>query len=183
MFKLSSYTSVFSAEAYAIYTAITVSIDLRIPKITVVTDSKSVFESIKGSHNYTNNYLIPLIKSALEEAETKGTEIRIRMKITREVIVMINRLRSNHYNLNYSLYRKNLIDNSSCPCSSPHQDIIHLIYECSYTYNDARFLRYTVDCASRAEDKMIKFSQAIANPSPCLCRLIQNFSKFCGRQF
>ncbi|XP_018305536.1 uncharacterized protein [Mycetomoellerius zeteki] len=76
MFKLSSYTSIFSAEAYAIYTVITLLVDLHLPRVTVITDSKSVLESIRGSHNYTNNYLIPLIKSVLEEAETKGTSIQ-----------------------------------------------------------------------------------------------------------
>ncbi|XP_018305171.1 ribonuclease H1, partial [Mycetomoellerius zeteki] len=76
MFRLSSYTSVFSAEAYAIYTAITISIDLHLRKVTIVTDSKSVLETISSYNNRTNNYLIPLIKAVLEEAEANGTRIQ-----------------------------------------------------------------------------------------------------------
>ncbi|KYN02389.1 Gag-Pol polyprotein [Cyphomyrmex costatus] len=75
MIKLSSYTSVFSAEAYAIYTAITISIDMNLPSATIVTDSMNVLETLKGFRNSTNNYLIPFIKSSLEEAESKGTAI------------------------------------------------------------------------------------------------------------
>ncbi|XP_018367425.1 PREDICTED: uncharacterized protein LOC108763958 [Trachymyrmex cornetzi] len=209
MLKLPPYASVFSAEAYAIYTAITLAIDRKLPKAIIITDSKSVLEAVKSFRNPTNNYLIPLIRSVLVKAESKGTEINFiwipshrgisgnekadqlakrairqgiernfkvpysdlcavtkqeisdnfylylesqadikgsfyftnifkrsakpwyfRMNIPRESIVMINRLRSDHYNLNYSLHRKNLIDDPSCPCGSPQQDMIHMIYEC-----------------------------------------------------
>ncbi|KYN39407.1 Ethanolamine kinase 1 [Trachymyrmex septentrionalis] len=33
-----------------------------------------------------------------------------------EEIVLINRLRANHYNLNYSLHRKNIVAPKACPC-------------------------------------------------------------------
>ncbi|XP_018360462.1 PREDICTED: uncharacterized protein LOC108759488 [Trachymyrmex cornetzi] len=188
MLKLPPYTSVFSAEAYAIYTAITLAIDRKLPKATIITDSKSVLKAVKSFRNPTNNYLIPLIRSVLEEAESKGTEINFiwipshrgisgnekadqlakrairqesqadikgsfyfsnifkrsakpwyfRINIPRESIVMINRLRSNHYNLNYSLHRKNLIDDPSCPCGAPQQDMIHMIYECPESRGSTR---------------------------------------------
>ncbi|KYQ53563.1 Gag-Pol polyprotein, partial [Trachymyrmex zeteki] len=262
MFRLSSYTSVFSAEAYAIYTAITISIDLHLRKVTIVTDSKSVLETISSYNNRTNNYLIPLIKAVLEEAEANGTRIQFvwvpshkgiagnekadnlakrairqgiepnfkvpysdicavikqrisdnfyrhlesmaqtkgtyffthilrrspkpwyyRKKISRKIIVMLNRLRSNHYNLNVSLYRKNLTEVPSCPCGSPRQDIIHLIYECPYTYVQARYLRRFIDRTSNTGSNLAKFSRAISDPSECVCRLIFNLSITCDRHF
>ncbi|KYN22427.1 Gag-Pol polyprotein [Trachymyrmex cornetzi] len=265
MLKLPPYASVFSAEAYAIYTAITLAIDRKLPKATIITDSKSVLEAVKSFRNQTNNYLIPLIRSVLEEAESKGTEINFiwipshrgisgnekadqlakrairqgivtiernfkvpysdlcavikqeisdnfylylesqadikgsfyfnnifkrsakpwyfRMNIPRESIVMINRLRSDHYNLNYSLHRKNLIDDPSCPCGSPQQDMIHMIYECPESRGSARLVRCAINQISSARDNLTKFAQAISKPSEYLCRLITNFSKLCGRQF
>ncbi|KYQ48389.1 Gag-Pol polyprotein [Trachymyrmex zeteki] len=262
MYKLSSYTSVFSAEAYAIYNALTIAIDLQIHKASIVTDSKSVLESISGPCNSSNNYLIPLIKVGLEETKSKGTHIQFiwvpsykgiagnegadrlarrairkgiepnfkvpysdlcaiikqqitdsfyqqlestvdikgtyyfshifqrsakpwyyRKKVSRQTIVMLNRLRSNHYNLNSSLHRKNLIDDPSCPCGSTRQDIVHLVYDCPDTYTQARYLRRIVDRTSNSRDRLERFTRAISDPSDCLCRLILNFSKACDRQF
>ncbi|KYN13209.1 hypothetical protein ALC57_14595 [Trachymyrmex cornetzi] len=76
MYKLSSYTSIFSAEAFAIYNAITTAIDPQLSKAMIVTDSRSVLEAIKGTCIRTNNYLILLIKARLEEAENEGTCIQ-----------------------------------------------------------------------------------------------------------
>jgi len=46
----------------------------------------------------------------------------------REEIVLINRLRANHYNLNYSLHRKNIVATKACSCGDPTQDINHIIF-------------------------------------------------------
>ncbi|XP_018315708.1 RNA-directed DNA polymerase from mobile element jockey-like [Mycetomoellerius zeteki] len=43
--------------------------------IQALRDSKSVLEAVKSYKNPSNNYLIPLIKSVVEEAESKGIEI------------------------------------------------------------------------------------------------------------
>jgi len=40
--------------------------------------------------------------------------------------IVINRLRSNHYNLNESLYRDNMIESPSCPCGAIKQSINHI---------------------------------------------------------
>ncbi|XP_018406602.1 PREDICTED: uncharacterized protein LOC108782745 [Cyphomyrmex costatus] len=76
MHKLSPYTSILSTEAYAIYTAITIAIDLKLSDATIITDSLSVLETVKNHHNPKNNYLIPLIKSVLEEAGRNGTSVK-----------------------------------------------------------------------------------------------------------
>jgi len=51
-----------------------------------------------------------------------------RLSIPREQIVLITRLRSNHYNLNASLHGKNIIPSALCDCGDPHQDINHVIF-------------------------------------------------------
>lgn len=44
------------------------------------------------------------------------------LSLNRKEIVVINRLRSNYYNLNYSLHRKNMIATSACEYGDSHQD-------------------------------------------------------------
>ncbi|KYN29923.1 hypothetical protein ALC57_00624 [Trachymyrmex cornetzi] len=83
MFKFSSYATVFTAEAWAIYNAL----------------------SIALHKNLTSYYL--------------------------------NCLWSNHFNLNHSLFRKNLINDPSCSCGTPCQDLVHTIYNCPITENHA----------------------------------------------
>lgn len=48
----------------------------------------------------------------------------------RRFITFINRVRSNHYNLNKSLARKNLIELPDCECGATKEDIDHVIFEC-----------------------------------------------------
>jgi len=53
-----------------------------------------------------------------------------RLSLPREQIVAVNRLHWNHYNLNYSLYRKNIVASSVCECGDPCQDINHIVFRC-----------------------------------------------------
>ncbi|KYQ59843.1 hypothetical protein ALC60_01228, partial [Trachymyrmex zeteki] len=39
--------------------------------------------------------------------------------LKREEIVLVNRIRSNHYNLRYSFHRKNIVDSPDCACGDP----------------------------------------------------------------
>lgn len=50
---------------------------------------------------------------------------------------MVNRLRSNHYNLNESLHRKSYIGSARCECGVKIQDINHLVLRCSL-HDEAR---------------------------------------------
>jgi len=52
------------------------------------------------------------------------------IKTDRKEIVTISRIRSNHYNLNSSLFRCNLVQSPACDCGYPTQDINHIIWEC-----------------------------------------------------
>ncbi|KMQ93494.1 rna-directed dna polymerase from mobile element jockey [Lasius niger] len=53
-----------------------------------------------------------------------------KLKLNRLKIVTTCRIRSNHYNLNYSLYRCNIVDSPSCRCGAPQQDINHVLWNC-----------------------------------------------------
>jgi len=65
------------------------------------------------------------------------------LSIPREQIVFITRIRSNHYNLNFSLYRKNIVRSAACECRDPHQDINHVIFYCPQTRQTSSHLIYT----------------------------------------
>ena len=51
------------------------------------------------------------------------------LKVTR-VIVTINRLRANHYNLAASLSRMGIVENPYCVCEEEVQDINHILWQC-----------------------------------------------------
>lgn len=52
-----------------------------------------------------------------------------KLKLNRESIVTCW-LRSDHYALNYSLHRCNLVADPSCPCGSLRQDTDHVFWNC-----------------------------------------------------
>ncbi|XP_078051726.1 uncharacterized protein LOC144477867 [Augochlora pura] len=49
---------------------------------------------------------------------------------SRETIVRIGSLRSNHYNTGESLARVGIINSPQCECSHPVQDLNHIIWQC-----------------------------------------------------
>ncbi|XP_029680875.1 uncharacterized protein LOC115246299 [Formica exsecta] len=53
-----------------------------------------------------------------------------KLKLNRESIVTCCRIRSDHYALNHSLHRCNLVADPSCPCGAPRQDVDHVFWGC-----------------------------------------------------
>ncbi|XP_011860549.1 PREDICTED: uncharacterized protein LOC105557802 [Vollenhovia emeryi] len=94
-----------------------------------------------------------------------------KIRLKRSEIVLINRIRSNHYNLNFSLFRKNMIDSPACSCGYDTQDVNHVIFACPlYKRCMAPFLNF-------ANSKYPNFplsdiAPIIVCPSPKLCRLL-----------
>ncbi|TGZ57048.1 Uncharacterized protein DBV15_10870, partial [Temnothorax longispinosus] len=78
-------------------------------------------------------------------------------------------LRSGHYNLNVSLYRKNIVDSPGCPCGDPYQDANHIIFRCELTRPKTsplyRYLR------EKFPTHPMDIFPLIINPTPKLCRL------------
>lgn len=63
-----------------------------------------------------------------EHSQTKSWFSRV--NLSREHITTINRIRSNHYNLASSLYRKNMCQTPTCECGHESEDIDHILWEC-----------------------------------------------------
>ncbi|KYN28599.1 hypothetical protein ALC57_01991 [Trachymyrmex cornetzi] len=60
------------------------------------------------------------------------------MNEERYFITFVNRIRSNHYNLGVSLYRKNYVDSERCECDYERESLDHFIWQCS-RYDELRF--------------------------------------------
>ncbi|KYN49995.1 hypothetical protein ALC62_00022, partial [Cyphomyrmex costatus] len=60
--------------------------------------------------------------------------------LEREEIVLVNRIRSNHYNLNESLHRKGMTASAACHCGHERQDVNHIIFDCPESRNKSEYL-------------------------------------------
>lgn len=91
-------------------------------------------------------------------------------------IVIINHIRSNHYNLNHSLFRKGYISSGACPCGDPFQDINHIIFRCPSTRTKAvNLFKYF---KSKFPFFPIDIFPLLVDPPVKLCRLLLAFFKF-----
>lgn len=59
---------------------------------------------------------------------------------SREEIVTVCRIRSNHYNLNSSLYKYKIVSSPACNCGNPIQDINHVFWYCPLFINHRKHL-------------------------------------------
>ena len=83
-------------------------------------------------NNNTKAYITELGKSKGKEYfqnfYTKKSKLWFeKRKLSRQLIVMINRCRANHYYLSSFLFRVGLSDTSGCECNSSEQDIDDIV--------------------------------------------------------
>lgn len=99
-----------------------------------------------------------------------------RKLLRREEIVIINRIRSNHYNLNYSLYRKNITDSPACMCGCNRQNVNYILFYCPLTiHNSENFRNYT-----KFPMHEIDIFPILKDPGLKLYRLILAYFKSCN---
>ncbi|XP_066595476.1 uncharacterized protein [Prorops nasuta] len=96
------------------------------------------------SQNFKNQACKNNLDSLLEEATYKGVKyFSLFFKpqklpwfsnktLPRNFICWVNRIRSNHYHLGYSLARIGYIQDPKCPCGSEQQDLNHIIWQCPF---------------------------------------------------
>ncbi|KYN38627.1 hypothetical protein ALC56_07002 [Trachymyrmex septentrionalis] len=84
----------------------------------------------------------------LELTTSLSSEAFLNVFLSRMLITTVNCLRSNHFNLNHSLFRKNLIDDPSCPCGASCQDLVHIIFDCLILECHALLLRTALQDSS-----------------------------------
>lgn len=62
------------------------------------------------------------------------------LKLSREMFVFISRCRSNHYSLNQSLHKINVVHSSNCECGQDPQDLNHILWQCPLHDHHRRML-------------------------------------------
>lgn len=101
-----------------------------------------------------------------------------RKAISREGIVNVCRIRSNHYNLQVSLYRKGMTSSPDCSCGMGQQDVNHVTFYCPDTAEKTKYLRSYLK--KHFPYAPINIYDTIRNPSDRFCRLITAFLKSCN---
>ncbi|XP_018406282.1 PREDICTED: uncharacterized protein LOC108771265, partial [Cyphomyrmex costatus] len=96
--------------------------------------------------------------------------------LEREEIVLINRIRSNHYNLNESLHRKGMTASAACQCGHECQDINHVIFDCQETRNKAAYLLNFLH-SKYPQFTLNNIFLLLKKPSVGLCRRLLAFFK------
>ena len=95
--------------------------------------------------------------------------------LNHQEIVLINRLRANHYNLNFSLHRKNMVDSPACTCGDPRQDANHVIFYCPLSRGRfallGKFIKKTLPRYPNDIPPML------IDPQVKICRLLLSFFK------
>lgn len=95
----------------------------------------------------------------------------------RALIVSFVRLRANHTSLSQSLFRKNIIENPSCPCGFPEENLFHFFFECPLYHQQRKKLR---SCLKKSKIKFNLTSDLInilKNPKLSTFRPIAEFIK------
>lgn len=77
----------------------------------------------------------------------------------RGFIVMINRLRANHYNLGESLARKGIISDPNCECGQGVESVAHVLLQCPRYEEHRRIM--AAELARRGEGPEINIEQWI----------------------
>lgn len=88
-------------------------------------------EANKNTKKYTLDLGISKGKNYFQNFFTTHSRPWFQNKgFSRNFIVTINRLRSNHYNLASSLARVRIVNSPACHCGFDHQDIEHIVWDC-----------------------------------------------------
>ncbi|CAK9814087.1 hypothetical protein ANTPLA_LOCUS8065 [Anthophora plagiata] len=99
--------------------------------------------------------------------------------LERKSIVALSRIRANHYNLNESLERKNLVNSAKCECGHGVQDIDHVICQCLVNEEQRRILVNQLE--SRGFDRGISVLDILKSNQPANLRIIAAFINKLGR--
>ncbi|XP_011858319.1 PREDICTED: uncharacterized protein LOC105555887 [Vollenhovia emeryi] len=135
-------------------------------------------ESRSDLRNSSENYfkICSVSKGALNFEKFHNTSPKPwfhKVRLKRDLVVLINRLRSNHYNLNHSLFRKNIVSSPNCICGFDTQDLNHVIFDCpsfcTKMQNLNSYLRSTFADSLGSPPDLLNL---LHDPCHKLCRLL-----------
>ena len=88
-----------------------------------------------------------------------------------------NRCRSDHYNLNSSLFRIKLLDDPKCSCGAEIQDLNHIIWQCLQFEKERRLL--TNKLAQLKQYLPLDVRKFLIKPDIKVMKLIHCYLKDC----
>ena len=101
-------------------------------------------------------------------------------KLNRKCIVTMNRCRANHYNLNASLARVNIVPQANCECDFEIQDLDHILWQCTL-FDDQR-KKFIDKLHKNNMQLLLNAGTLIAKPTATICNILCNFLDECHLQ-
>lgn len=99
-------------------------------------------------------------------------------KLSRELIVTVNRLRANHYNLADSLSRVKIVNSPMCTECNEIQDINHVLWQCKLFEKQRK--EFTSKIIRLQRTLPLNTLMFITQPNVRICKIILNFLKNCN---
>ena len=97
--------------------------------------------------------------------------------LPRSIVSMMNRIRSDHYNLNFSLSRIGIIADPGCECGFETQDTEHVFWQCPL--HDTHRLLLLKKLQTLKFYLPLSTKILMTNPTKKLCEVIYDFLKKC----
>ena len=97
--------------------------------------------------------------------------------LPREIISTINRCRSEHYNLSYSLARVNIVSDSKCKCGLV-QDLNHILWQCKIF--DCQRSKFTAKLKRLNHQLPLCSNTLLYSPNTAICKAIWTYIKNCN---
>ncbi|KZC15154.1 hypothetical protein WN55_07982 [Dufourea novaeangliae] len=98
--------------------------------------------------------------------------------LSRELVVTINRCRTDHYNLAASLSRIGVINEPTCECGNAIQDVNHIIWQCClYNSQRSKLIRRLQKIKLYPP---LSIDMIIAEPNIPACSYVHSFLKNCN---
>lgn len=97
-----------------------------------------------------------------------------KFNLKKENLVSCIRMKTNHYALNHSLFKFNLVPNPSCDCGYPQQDLDHVFWSCqNYVKERDKLIKALIKFIKNKPPFMIQ--NLLRKPSKNIISAICNF--------
>ena len=98
--------------------------------------------------------------------------------LPREIVVTINRCRSGHYNLPFSLAKLGLVNDPSCACGWENGDIDHVLWQCPLF--DQQRIKLINRLRARGFALPLSCNVILFKPIEAICKLVYMYLNECN---
>ena len=143
------------------------------------TDLKEYFKKVARENN--NNAITEYQKGEeflTHYHNTKTQPWFAHKNLSRQIVSIINRCRSNHYGLAESLARIHVVDSPCCNCGYESENLNHVLFQCT-TYDAQRSILLK---SLKKSKHVLPLSACVllSNPTISVCKALEAFFKNCN---